>query len=368
MTDRSSREGLVNENEFFNKTRLLEKDRNELEEGGYLKPALKEGDNKYYSEEQVALGKAMRTCRDRTENWHEAYEMAVEAISSKQRRTDRISEPSEAESKAAMAPKEIKTHLTFDGLLPIDDDNLKKITASMAMNGYFESEPIVLGKWPEQDEAVCIDGHTRIRAAIDAGINQVPVVIEEFPDEAAALEHTISLQTDRRKTDDRVKFRLVERFDSVIKRGGDRRSEKAKEKLQDGGKGTGRSASAHRTAARLGLKTRTVERIRTILRRGSPEIQDAVRNGKKYKNRYLTINSAHNMITGQGKRKTTAITVSVKNENLEALKALGGRRDHHINLAIERYIENLPPYDAKLVKGETDSGSTESGESQSDSP
>ncbi len=128
---------------------------------------------------------------------------------------------------------------------------------------------------------MCIDGHTRIRAAIAARISRVPVVIEEFDNEVAAVEYVMNVQTNRRITKDRDIFKLIERYNSVTRRGGDRRSEQAKSKPTGVGIEKGGSASARRTAKMLGCGRGKVEKVRKILKDGTHEIQDAVRKGEK---------------------------------------------------------------------------------------
>ena len=131
-----------------------------------------------------------------------------------------------------MDPKEIKTHATFVGLLLVAQSLLKDIIRSMRTNGFWTSHPIVLGTWPGQEEPEVIDGHTRLRAALAVGIKLGPVVILEFESELAALQRSVSLQTKRRATTDAAFYRMCEKYDGLSARGGDRRSEEARSKMQ----------------------------------------------------------------------------------------------------------------------------------------
>jgi hypothetical protein len=89
-----------------------------------------------------------------------------------------------------MNPNEIRTHETFENLFPINQDVLAKITADMKERHfhYDPSQPVVVATWAGQAESVCIDGHTRIKAAINAGIAEIPVWKHEFDTEDEALE------------------------------------------------------------------------------------------------------------------------------------------------------------------------------------
>ncbi len=79
-------------------------------------------------------------------------------------------------------PNEIKTHPTFESLFPINPALLEKIEQDMRQGTYDLSQPIILATWEGQTEPVCIDGHTRLQAAINVEIEHVPVWIHEFDD------------------------------------------------------------------------------------------------------------------------------------------------------------------------------------------
>ncbi|MDQ3654793.1 MAG: hypothetical protein M3457_06920, partial [Chloroflexota bacterium] len=70
------------------------------------------------------------------------------------------------------------------------------IAADMRQRGYDESDPIVV--WDRDGELVVVDGHTRIEAAMDAGLAEIVIVEQGFDDELAALTYTLHKQRDRR--------------------------------------------------------------------------------------------------------------------------------------------------------------------------
>jgi ParB-like chromosome segregation protein Spo0J len=247
-----------------------------------------------------------------------------------------------------MEISQIKTHPTFVELLPVDEELLEKMIQDMRANGYYESEPIVLGVWPDQEEPVLIDGHMRIRAASEAGIRQVPSVTVEFANELNALQHAINLQTVRRISTDGAFYRLCEQYDRLMERGGDRRSKDAKSRMTRVSNFVGRSASARRTAALIGCHYRKVDKIRKIRRDGTPQIQDAVRNDK------LTINKAYKLIRDmelgedeeKSRRKLSKAQVKVvksllSEENFAGLEAMGDDLGTLLNLAVEQFISGL---------------------------
>ncbi len=268
--------------------------------------------------------------------------MPLDGGSTKQQRI-RASELPEglSASGATIDPKEVKTHPTFVDLLAVTEDLLGKMIQDMRAEGFYESEPIVLGRWQGQEEPVLIDGHMRIRAAIEARITQVPFVVVEFPDEMSALQHAMNLQTKRRRTTDGALYRLCDQYDRLMDRG--RKSREANELLTRVSNYRGRSASARRTARLIGCNYKKVDKIRKIRRDGSPQIQEDVKNDK------ISINMAHKLIrdmelgTEKSKEEVSAARVKaaksvLSEENLAALEELDGNLCSLINLAVEQFV------------------------------
>jgi ParB family chromosome partitioning protein len=113
-----------------------------------------------------------------------------------------------------MNPKEIKTHPTFEALFPTNPALLAKIEQDMRDGRYDVSQPIILATWDGQEEPVCIDGHTRLQAAINVEIEQVPVWLHEFATEEEALEKAIKLQSNRRNMTDAELVTCIETLDN----------------------------------------------------------------------------------------------------------------------------------------------------------
>jgi len=126
-----------------------------------------------------------------------------------------------------MNPKKIKTGEPFESLFPVDAHTLDAIAKDMELHGYDDAHPIVL--WDEK--GIVIDGHTRLQAAIAAGIDDVLVIRNSFEDEDAAVEYAIHCQRDRRNMSDADMYRWIAEVDK-------RKSKQ--EVAQEGGKAGGR--------------------------------------------------------------------------------------------------------------------------------
>ena len=101
-----------------------------------------------------------------------------------------------------MKPTEIRTHETFVNLFPIKTEVLSKIEEHIKENQFLISHPLDLATWEGQKEPVCLDGHTRLQAAINLGLDDVPVITHELNSENEALELAIHLQRNRRNMTD----------------------------------------------------------------------------------------------------------------------------------------------------------------------
>jgi len=183
-----------------------------------------------------------------------------------------------------MKPTEIITDPAFEDLFPIDPELLKRIEQDMQNGTYDRSQHIILGKWVGQHEPMLMDGHTRLRAAINLNLESVPVFIkDEFASKEEAILHAIKLQCNRRNLTDAELFRCWQTVDEL--------------KVQDRDPATGRftgtqdctpGKSAEKTAELLGTSPTKVSQMRRIGNQADPETKKAVLKGEK------TVNQAYN--------------------------------------------------------------------------
>lgn len=179
-----------------------------------------------------------------------------------------------------MKIEEIKTASPFCDLFPIAENISREILWDIQKHGFDESKPIVL--W--EGRSVIIDGHTRLRAATKAGLQDVPVVMKDFKDEDDALEYAVRCQRNRRNLTDRE---IIHCFSEL-----DKRKTYAEAGTMKGKKpvpnGTGSGRSSKETAEILGISSRKVERTRAVLDKAPEEVKNAVKSGE------MSINAAYN--------------------------------------------------------------------------
>jgi hypothetical protein len=178
-------------------------------------------------------------------------------------------------------PEYIKSD-TFEELLAINPDVYEAIKKNMEDFGFDKNHPIILGTGDWTPKPVVVDGHTRLKAAIDSGVEPI-FVIKTFLTEDDAFFYVVHEHTNRRNLSNAEKTRMVTAADKRLKKGGDTR---AIATSVANGKPVRSSAI---TSEKTGIPRGTVEKIRKITAEGTPlEIKEAVNNGE------MSINKGYN--------------------------------------------------------------------------
>lgn len=99
---------------------------------------------------------------------------------------------------------EIEYYDDFRSLFSIDDELLKRIVKSIKDNKYDNSQPVHI--WIYTDEngithKYLIDGHTRVKAAEEAGLETIPYYEHKFNSFEEAYKYVLGLQVNRRNLD-----------------------------------------------------------------------------------------------------------------------------------------------------------------------
>jgi len=109
--------------------------------------------------------------------------------------------------------KSLKTEEPFKSLFSVDTETYKQTYSNVYVNmdllGFDKTQPIIVWK----GRNVVIDGHTRLKAALEKEIKEVWVIEKEFLNEDDAIQYAIHLQRDRRNLTDADIFHLVCRVD-----------------------------------------------------------------------------------------------------------------------------------------------------------
>jgi hypothetical protein len=173
----------------------------------------------------------------------------------------------------------------FSDLFPPDPLVLDAVVEAMTTYGYDQSQPVLV--W-EEGQAL-MDGHTRLKAAVQAGIEDVPVHYKSFDTEDEVLVYAIHLQKNRRNLTDAEIFRCIAALDRRRTQGRDNEGRFTGASNEASGK------SAQETAKMVGISRAKVERVRTVLEHAEEPVREAVTAGE------LSINRAYQITQEQRK-------------------------------------------------------------------
>lgn len=147
-------------------------------------------------------------------------------------------------------PRDLVSREPFSTLFPIRPNTFAAIVQSMRDKGFDVTQPIHV--WRQGN--VIIDGHTRVKAAIEAGVH-VSVCYHDFKDDDEALDYAIDMQRNRRNLTDAELLSLI----SVVEAAG--------------------GMTLPETATRIGTGIQKVHRARAVL--ADPEEKEHVLSGRK---------------------------------------------------------------------------------------
>ncbi|MDR2019947.1 MAG: ParB/RepB/Spo0J family partition protein [Treponema sp.] len=231
---------------------------------------------------------------------------------------------------------EIQTDPRLAGMFTVNAEILASIVASMRKSGYDKSQPLVLWK----GNGVVVDGHTRLQAAREAGITEIPVEEKEFAALADAKLYAYRRQAERRN------LAPAEILAAAM--------ELQPKNSRDG---TGRASEI--LAKNLGVSPSTVKHAQIVAQEAPPEIIDEVKNNR------MTINKAYRLAKNtldkpaKGKPETdkekpvleyAGCSISgERNESTECPPEQGGGRLERLELWVHRENLNIPAgNDARL--------------------
>jgi ParB family chromosome partitioning protein len=166
-----------------------------------------------------------------------------------------------------MRTTDIQTDPELASLFHINEETLEEITQSMKESGYDRAEPLVL--WRGRNTVV--DGHTRLQAALAAGIFEVPVEEKSFEDMNEAQWYAFRRQADRRNLTQAEIYKAATELQAKLSRDG-----------------TGRAAEL--LAKRLNVSASTLEHARVVEARADEQTIAAVKSGD------MSINQAYRQV------------------------------------------------------------------------
>jgi hypothetical protein len=186
------------------------------------------------------------------------------------------------------------------------------------------------------DKPVVLDGHTRLQAARQLGITEVPVVQMDFDDEFAAIEFAVAQQLERRNLSLKAMMEYIEIADTLARRGRKKkeqgRSNSGENEEQAHGK------SSQRLAKALSIPVKRAECLRRIVKDGSEETKTALANEE------ISINQAYHDTLDRMNAKKAAVVNPEQDDNTASAPDddTPVSQEERLKLAKKIRMENLP--------------------------
>lgn len=169
--------------------------------------------------------------------------------------------------------EEIKTMPELENIFVRQDSVYSQIVESMQREGFKTEEPIVIAKDPEGNVLGIADGNTRFRAAVEAGIDEIPVMFRTFETLEDAKGYAVDRQLKRRNLSSAEIYKY------------------ATANLAEMGK------TISELAEDLGTSKSTINHARTVEKYADEETKEAVRNNEE------SIDSAYQKVRKQKKKE-----------------------------------------------------------------
>lgn len=164
----------------------------------------------------------------------------------------------------------------FEKMLAMDDSVVNAMTESMGKEGFKLGHELHV--WLHEGKYILIDGHTRRHCALKAGLTTVPCIIHHFESLEEAKKFAIREQTDRRNLSGEALLQAVANFNF----------EKGK-----GNTGEEKGKASEIIGKQLGVSSKTVEKVRVVLKEATEEQKEAIRKEE------LSVNQVYNQIRGK---------------------------------------------------------------------
>ena len=189
---------------------------------------------------------------------------------------NKIENIQKADQKKNLKIKDITLIPEFEKLLAMDDSVVNAMTESMKTEGFKPGHELHI--WAHDGKYILIDGHTRRHCAIKAGLTSVPCIIHHFDTLEEAKKFAIREQTDRRNLSGEALLQAVTNFNF----------EKGK-----GNAGDEKGKASEIIGKQLGVSSKTVEKVRVVLKEASEKQKEAIRKEE------LSVNQVYNQIRGK---------------------------------------------------------------------
>lgn len=204
-----------------------------------------------------------------------------------------------------MKIESLKTNPKFKSLYQQEPKKVEELSRNMSEHGFDKTQPLIILK-----DGTVIDGHSRLEAAIKAGLKEVYVIVKEgVENETEVLMYEEHLQLSRRNLSEPEKLIHLENL------------LKLKKQAQSEGKDIS-EFNDEALAKKLDVSPRQVQKMREVESKATPQQLDAIRSGE------MSLNKVHAEIKkAQGPTRKSPVNkeqgkVPPSNDEVAAVLAL----------------------------------------------
>lgn len=172
----------------------------------------------------------------------------------------------------------ITTNETLSKTFSINGKTFNDIKDSIEKEGFRKEEPIVIAQLKNGTVLGVADGHTRLKAAKELGLEEVYVTYRTFESLEEAQQYTKDRQFKRRNLSQAEIYEYASELENVEEK-------------------TGEGRATERLAKEIGVSASTIEHARTVASRADEETQEKIKNNE------MSINQAYQTVRKSKKKQ-----------------------------------------------------------------
>lgn len=207
----------------------------------------------------------------------------------------------------------LKTNPKFKKLYKQEPEKVEEIYKNIVENGFDRTQPLII-----LSDGTVIDGHSRLLAAIKAGLKEIPVIIKDgIESETDVLIYEEHLQLSRRNLSEAEKMIHLENLLNL------------KKKAWSEGKDI-KEFSDESIAKKLAISPRQVQKMREVEAKAKPEQLELIRSGE------TTLNKIHTEI-----KKTEGLTRKSPMSKCSIESGTSSKKASQNNIKVPNYVEEV---------------------------
>lgn len=170
-----------------------------------------------------------------------------------------------------VSTESIAINETLSKTFSINEKTFNDIKESIEKEGFRKEEPIVIAQLKDGTVLGVADGHTRLKAAKEIGLEEVYVTYRTFETLEEAQQYTKDRQFKRRNLSQAEIYGYAAEIENVEEK-------------------TGEGRATERLAKEIGVSASTLQHARTVAKKASDEVKEKIKNNE------MTVNQGYQTV------------------------------------------------------------------------